>query len=128
MPALVTGMNAGVKVALGTDAHRVASYNPFVVLQWVLDGRAIDGTLLRVASEIPTRDQALRMYTLNAAWFSFDENRRGSLEVGKLADFSILSQDYFSVPVEEIGNTTSVMTVVGGAVVYTTLDNVQITP
>ena len=118
MPPLVTGLKAGVKVALGTDAHRVASYNPFVVLQWALDGRTIDGTPLRVASEIPTREQALRMYTLNSAWFSFDENRRGSLEVGKLADFSILSQDFFTVPVEEIGNTTSVMTVVGGAVVY----------
>lgn len=119
MPPLVTGLKAGVKVAIGTDAHRVASYNPFVMLQWALDGRTIHGTPLRVASEIPTREQALRMYTLDAAWFSFDEGRRGSLEVGKLADFAVLNQDFFSVPVEQISNTTSLLTMVGGRIVHT---------
>ncbi len=118
MPPLVSAQKAGVHVAIGTDAHRVASYNPFVMLQWVLDGRTVNGTPLRVASEIPSREDALRMYTLNAAWFSFDEGRRGSLEVGKLADFAILDQDFFSVPVERISRTVSLMTVVGGRVVH----------
>lgn len=83
-----------------------------------LDGRTINGTPLRVASEIPTREQALRMYTLDAAWFSFDEGRRGSLEVGKLADFSVPSQDFLRVPVEQIGNTIRLLTVVGGRAVH----------
>ena len=55
---------------------------------------------------------------MGSAWFSFDDDRRGTLEVGKWADFAILDQDYFSVPVERIGRTVSLMTVVGGKVVY----------
>lgn len=118
MPPVVTALKAGVKVGAGTDAHRVASYNPFVVLQWLLDGKTVAGTPQRVADEIPTREQALRLYTQGSAWFSFDEKQRGTLEVGKLADFAILDQDFFAVPVERIGRTTSLMTVLGGRVVH----------
>jgi predicted amidohydrolase YtcJ len=105
-------------VGAGTDAHRVASYNPFVALQWMLDGRTVGGAPTRGADETPTRQQALRAYTVGSAWFSFDDERRGTLEPGKWADFAILDQDYFSVPVERIGRTVSLMTVVGGKVVY----------
>ncbi|HSW05140.1 amidohydrolase [Aquabacterium sp.] len=120
MPPVVTALKAGVHVGAGTDAHRVASYNPFVVLQWLLDGRTVAGTPQRVADEIPTREQALRLYTQGSAWFSFDENKRGSIELGKLADFAILDQDFFAVPVERIGRTVSLITVVGGKVVHAT--------
>jgi predicted amidohydrolase YtcJ len=118
MPPIVSALRAGVHVGAGTDAHRVASYNPFVALQWMLDGKTVSGQPLRVAAEIPSRDEALRLYTLGSAWFSFDEGRRGSLEVGKLADFAVLDQDFFSVPVERIGRTVSLLTVVGGKVVF----------
>jgi len=118
MPPVVSALKAGVNVGGGTDAHRVASYNPFVVLQWLLDGRTVSGQLQRVPEEIPTREQALRMYTLGSAWFAFDEKRRGSLEPGKLADFAMLDQDITSVPLERIGKTTSLFTVVGGQVVH----------
>jgi predicted amidohydrolase YtcJ len=118
MPPVVSALKAGVHVGAGTDAHRVASYNPFVVLQWLLDGKTVAGTPQRAADEIPTREQALRLYTLGSAWFSFDENRRGSLEAGKLADFAILDQDILSVPVERIARTVSLFTVVGGRVVH----------
>ena len=73
---------------------------------------------MRGPDETPTREQALRLYTAGSAWFSFDEAKRGTLEVGKLADFAILDQDFFAVPVERIGKTVSLMTVVGGRVVY----------
>lgn len=119
MPPVVSALKAGVKVGAGTDAHRVASYNPFVVLQWLLDGRTVSGQVQRVADEIPTREQALRLYTQGSAWFAFDENRRGTLEPGKLADFALLDQDITSVPVDRIGRTTSLLTVVGGQVVHT---------
>jgi predicted amidohydrolase YtcJ len=118
MPPVVSALRAGVHVGAGTDAHRVASYNPFQVLQWLLDGKTVSGRPQRVAAEIPTRDEALRLYTLGSAWFAFDEARRGSLEVGKLADFAVLDQDITSVPVERIARTVSLMTVVGGRVVY----------
>jgi predicted amidohydrolase YtcJ len=84
----------------------------------LLDGRTVAGTPQRVAEEIPTREQALRLYTQGSAWFSFDETKRGSIEVGKLADFAILDQDFFAVPVERIGRTVSLITVVGGKVVH----------
>ena len=118
MPPMVSALRVGVNVGAGTDAHRVASYNPFVALQWMLDGKTVSGKATRGPDETPTREQALRMYTQGSAWFSFDETKRGTLEVGKLADFAILDQDFFSVPVERIGRTASLMTVVGGKVVY----------
>jgi predicted amidohydrolase YtcJ len=118
MPPIGAALRAGVNVGAGTDAHRVASYNPFVALQWMLDGKTVSGKAMRGPDETPTREQALRLYTAGSAWFSFDEGRRGTLEVGKLADFAVLDQDFFSVPVERIGKTTSLMTVVGGRVVY----------
>ena len=118
MPPIMTAVHAGVIVGAGTDAHRVATYNPFIALQWMLDGKTVGGNPTRGPDETPSREQALRLYTLNSAWFSFDEDKRGSLEVGKLADFAILDQDYFSIPVERIGRTVSLLTVVGGKVVY----------
>ena len=118
MPPIGTALRAGVNVGAGTDAHRVASYNPFVALQWMLDGKTVSGKTMRGPDETPTREQALRLYTAGSAWFSFDEGRRGTLEVGKLADFAVLDRDFFTVPLERIGKTTSLMTVVGGRVVY----------
>jgi predicted amidohydrolase YtcJ len=118
MPAVVTALRSGLTVGAGTDAHRVASYNPFVALQWLLDGKSVSGKTTRGPDELPSREMALRLYTTHSAWFSFDEAKRGTLEVGKLADFAVLDQDYFSVPVDRVSKTTSLMTVVGGKVVY----------
>ena len=61
---------------------------------------------------------ALRAYTLDAAWIAGEEAERGSLALGKLADFVVLNQDFMSAPVEKIGDTASLLTVVGGKVVY----------
>jgi predicted amidohydrolase YtcJ len=118
MPPLVTARKIGVRIGAGTDAHRVASYNPWAAIQWMLDGKTVGGAAIRDASEIPSREDALRMYTLGSAWLAHAEKERGSLEVGKLADFAVLSQDVMSVPVERIGETEAVMTVVGGRTVY----------
>jgi predicted amidohydrolase YtcJ len=118
IPPVVTGHRLGVVIGGGTDAHRVASYNPFTSLQWFLDGRTVAGTPTRGPEETPDRLTALRFYTLGSAWFSFDDDVRGSLETGKLADLAVLSADYLTVPVAEVGNIESVLTVVGGDVVY----------
>ncbi len=117
-PPVVTGAKLGVAIGAGTDAHRVASYNPFTALQWFLDGKTVSGVAIRGPEETPSRIEALRLYTLGSAWFSFDETRRGSLEVGKLADLAVLSKDYMTVPVDQIGGIESLLTMVGGKIVY----------
>ncbi len=117
-PPLRTALRIGVNVGAGTDAHRVASYNPFVALRWMLDGKTVAGTLLRGPEEAPTREEALRMYTLGSAWFARDEDKRGSLVVGKLADLAVLSKDYMKAPLEDIGRIESLLTMVGGKIVY----------
>jgi len=118
VPPVNTGMKIGVPIGGGTDAHRVASYNPFTSLQWFLDGKTVGGVAIRGAEETPDRAAALRFYTLGSSWFSFDEKKRGSLEAGKLADLAVLSQDYMTVPLDQIHNTESLLTMVGGKVVY----------
>jgi predicted amidohydrolase YtcJ len=117
-PPVVTGAKLGVAIGAGTDAHRVASYNPFTALQWFLDGKTVSGVAIRGPEETPSRAEALRLYTLGSAWFSFDETRRGSLEIGKLADLAVLSRDYMTVPVDQIGGIESLLTMVGGKIVY----------
>ena len=120
MPPIGTALRAGVHVGAGTDAHRVQSYNPFTALQWMLDGKTVGGLSTRGPDQTPSREEALRLYTVGSAWFCFDETRRGTLENGKLADFAVLDRDFMSVPTEQIGATTSLLTVVGGKVVYAT--------
>jgi predicted amidohydrolase YtcJ len=117
-PPVVTAKEIGVPVGAGTDAHRVASYNPFTALQWFLDGKTVSGIALRGPEETPSRLEALRLYTLGSAWFSRDEDKRGSLAVGKLADLAVLTKDYMTIPVEEIGGIESLLTMVGGKIVY----------
>jgi predicted amidohydrolase YtcJ len=119
MPPVVTGQKLGVPIGAGTDAHRVSTYNPFTVLQWLLDGRTASGAAIRGPEETPSRADALRYYTIGSAWVSHDERTRGSLETGKWADLAVLSADYLTAPVQEIGRIESVLTMVGGRIVYT---------
>jgi predicted amidohydrolase YtcJ len=105
VPPVETAKELGVVVGAGTDAHRVASYNPFTALQQFLDGKI-------------ARSEALRLYTIGSAWFSRDEAERGSLEPGKLADLAVLSADYMTAPIEQVGAIESLLTMVGGKIVY----------
>ena len=82
------------------------------------NGEEIIGVAMRAPEEIPARIEALRLYTQGSAWFSFEENVRGALAVGQLADLAVLSRDYLSVPVEQIGSIVSLLTMVGGRIVY----------
>lgn len=118
MPPVMTATKIGVFVSAGTDAHRVSTYNPFTVLQWLADGKTATGHALRGAEETPSRADALRFYTMGSAWVAHDEDKRGSLEIGKLADLAVLSQDYMTEPIEQIGANSSVLTMVGGKMVY----------
>src|ERR1700761_6210542 len=118
MPRIATALKMGIVVTGGTDAHRVSSYNPFVALQWYLDGTTIGGVTTRGEIEAPSRRQALEMYTRNTAFMANDDDRRGTLEPGKLADLAVLSADYLTAPVNEVGKIRSVLTMVGGKVVF----------
>jgi predicted amidohydrolase YtcJ len=119
-PPVETARQLGVVIGAGTDAHRVASYNPFTALQWFLDGKTVGGVALRGPEETPKREDALRFYTRGSAWFSHDDDSRGSLEVDKLADLAVLSKDYLAIPVDQVGSIESLLTMVGGNVVYAT--------
>jgi len=117
-PPIVTALRLALPVGGGTDANRVMIPNPFVSLRWMLDGRTVDGIATRGPEEIPSREEALRIYTEGSAWFAHDEGRRGRLMPGMLADLAVLSEDYFSVPISRIGQIQSLLTVVGGKIVY----------
>jgi predicted amidohydrolase YtcJ len=117
-PPIRTAMNIGVHVGGGTDAHRVMSYNPFASLEWMIDGKTIAGTPTRDADELPGREEALRLYTEGSAWFTHDEGRRGALTAGRLADLAVLTKDFATVPADEIGGIESLLTMVGGRIVY----------
>lgn len=117
-PPIQELLAAGVPVGAGTDATRVASYNPFVALSWLVSGRTVGGAALYPAENRLSRMEALRLYTVGSAWFSSEEGKKGAIAPGQLADLSVLSADYFSIPEEQIKRLESVLTVVGGKVVY----------
>lgn len=116
-PPIRRMLAAGVPVGAGTDATRVASYNPWLSLYWLVSGRSVGKTLLSETNRLD-RETALRLYTLGSAWFSGEEDLKGSIETGKFADLAALSEDYLAVPEERIRHIESVLTVLGGKVVH----------
>ena len=128
MPRIATALKLGLTVAAGTDAHRVSSYNPFVSLQWYLDGTTIGGVKTRGDEQAPSRAQALEMYTRAGAFMANEDISRGTLEAGKFADLAVLSADYLTAPVNEIGRIHSVLTMVGGRVVYAAAPFAELAP
>jgi predicted amidohydrolase YtcJ len=117
-PPVARMLAAGVPVGAGTDATRVASYNPWVSLSWLVTGRTIGGARLYPAANRLDREQALRLWTEANTWFSNDEGRKGQIKVGQFADLAVLSDDYFGVPEDGIQDITSVLTLLGGEVVH----------
>ena len=127
-PPIRRMLQMGAKVGAGTDATRVASFNPYVSIYWLVSGRTVGGLKLYGDANRMSREEALRLYTQGSSWFSTEEDVKGSLAPGKLADFAVLSSDYFSVPEEEIKGLQSVLTVVGGEVVYAAQDFSHLAP
>ncbi|MCP3097532.1 amidohydrolase [Myxococcus sp. K15C18031901] len=111
-------LDLGVPVGAGTDATRVASYNPWVSLYWLVTGRTLGGLAMYGEDNQLEREEALRLWTHGSAWFSHEQDRKGLLKPGYFADFAVLSSDYFQVPDAAIQDITSVLTVVGGRVVH----------
>ena len=117
-PPVTAMLEHGVPVGAGTDATRVASYDPWVSLYWLVSGRTLGGLELYPDSNKLDRHKALELWTCGSAWFSGEHDVKGALTEGQYADLAVLSKDYFAVPEEEIRSIESVLTVVGGKIVY----------
>jgi len=117
-PPIVKMIEKGVPVGAGTDATRVSTYNPWIALYWLVTGKTVGGTRLYPESNRLSRMESLRLYTVGSAWFSNEENKKGSIESGKLADLVVLSSDYFTIPEEEIKHIESLLTIMDGKIVY----------
>jgi hypothetical protein len=117
-PPIKRMMEAGVKISAGTDATRVASYDPWVSLAWLVTGRTLGGLSLYPRRDCLDRETALRMWTENVTWFSNEQGAKGNIKVGQLADLAILDRDYFQVAEDEIQHLQSVLTIVDGKPVY----------
>ena len=125
-PPLRGIINRGIPLGAGTDATRVSSYNPWVSLAWYVTGKSVGGFQHRFDEGLLSRTEALEAYTVGSAWFSGDEGHKGSLAVGSVADFAVLSADYFAVDPSEIATIRSMLTVAGGRVVHATDEYVNI--
>ena len=117
-PPIRRMLDTGVPVGAGTDATRVASYNPWVALYWLVTGRTVGGLRLAAESARMDRATALRLWTEGSAWFSSEHAKKGRIAPGQFADLAALDCDYFSAADEEIKSIVSVLTVVGGRVVH----------
>ena len=117
-PPIRRMLELGLPVGAGTDATRVANYNPWNSLYWLVSGRAVSGTRLYPERNCLSREEALRLYTQGSAWFSRDEANKGTLKPGQLADLIVLSRDYFQVPEAEIKDLHSELTLLGGKAVW----------
>ncbi|MDB5363809.1 MAG: Amidohydrolase 3 [Rhodospirillales bacterium] len=117
-PPVARMLEKGVKVSAGTDATRVASYNPWVSLAWLITGRTVGGLRITPQRNCLDRETALRMWTENVTWFSNEEGRKGRIEVGQFADLTVPDRDFFACAEDEIADTSALLTLVGGKIVW----------
>ncbi|MGO4701969.1 amidohydrolase [Dyella sp. 2RAB6] len=117
-PPVARMLEKGVRVSAGTDATRVASYNPWVSLAWLITGRTVGGLRLYPQRNCLDRETALRMWTEYVTWFSNEEGKKGHIQVGQLADLIVPDRDFFACAESELADITSELTMVGGKVVY----------
>ena len=127
-PRLRALVDSGIPLAMTTDAFRASSYNPWIGVSWMVSGKSVAGTEVLAKSQRLSRTEALGLFTHKAAWFMHAEAEMGRIAPGHLADFALLNKDYFSVPESQIKSIASVLTVVGGRVVYGDQDYRALSP
>jgi predicted amidohydrolase YtcJ len=111
-------LDQGLVVAGGTDATRVGDFRVWPAVEFQVTGASAGNAVVRPPGQRMTRMEALRTYTLGSAWLAFDDDDRGSLEVGKLADLAVLDAPYLRVPATRIGEIRSLLTLRGGDAVH----------
>ena len=116
-PLYRTLLDSGIHMGGGTDGGLAVPMNPWFSLYYAVTGRDNTGRLINPHQTL-SREEALALYTRDNAWFSFDEDELGSIEAGKLADLVVLTDDYLMVPAERIRELGSVLTIVGGEIVF----------
>lgn len=117
-PPIRRMIDMSLPVGAGTDATRVASYDPWVGLYWMTTGKTLGGMPLHGDENLLTREEALRLWTHGSAWFSGEAEVKGTLAPGMYADLAVLSADYMTVAEADIRQINAVMTMVGGEVVH----------
>ncbi|WP_329543327.1 amidohydrolase [Streptomyces sp. NBC_01358] len=117
-PPIRAMLERGLTVGAGTDATRVSTYNPWIALHWLVTGRTVGDLIVRPPHNRVDRQTALAMFTEAGASLTGEESVKGVLRPGFLGDFAVLSEDYFTVPEPEIAHIESLLTVVGGRIVY----------
>ncbi|MFZ6644086.1 amidohydrolase [Undibacterium sp. TJN25] len=127
-PPIARMLDAGIPVGAGTDATRVASYNPWTALYWLVSGRTVGGMRLYDNPARLSRDTALALWTTGSSWFSNEQGKKGQIKTGQLADLAVLSADFFSVDEDSIKSIESVLTVVDGRIVYGAAEFTPLSP
>ncbi|MFF2936320.1 amidohydrolase [Streptomyces mirabilis] len=117
-PPIRAMLERGLTVGAGTDATRVSTYNPWIALHWLVTGRTVGDLIVRPPHNRVDRGTALAMFTEAGASLTGEEGVKGVLRPGFLGDFAVLSEDYFDVPEPDIAHIESLLTVVGGRIVY----------
>jgi len=128
VPPIKRMLAAGIPVGAGTDGTRVASYHPWTCLYWLTTGKTVGGTQITSPENCLTREQALRLYTQGSAWFSGEAERKGTLTEGQFADLAVLSDDYLTCADDQIRRIESVLTLVGGTIVYAAREFAALNP
>jgi len=122
-PPLRMILDSGIHVGAGSDSAQISTLDPWNLIYYMVTGKNAAGKLVNAGQQI-TREEAIRLYTVENGWFLKEENKLGSIEEGKLGDVVVLSDDYFDpvrVPDAAIRQLHSVMTVVDGRVVHNLL-------
>src|SRR6201998_2611670 len=127
-PRIRQMLEVGIPFGAVTDATRVTSYTPYLSLYWLVTGKTVGGRSLYPQENRLDREEALKLYTMGSSWFSTEDGKKGAIAPGQLADLAILSGDYFSIPEEEIKHLESVLTIVGGKIVYATEEFSKLAP
>jgi len=117
-PPVAKMLEKGIRTSAGTDATRVASYNPWVSLAWLITGKTVGGLQITPQRNCLPRETALRMWTENVTWFSNEEGKKGRIEVGQYADLVVPDRDFFACPESDIADTSALLTLVGGRIVW----------
>ncbi len=111
-------VDAGIPLSAGTDSTNVGPLNPWLMMYYMTTMKNNSGIAAMPPNQQITRLEALRMYTLGSAFHSFDEDKLGSIEPGKLADLAVLSDDPLSVSDDKLKRLRSVLTLQAGRIVH----------